>query len=364
MSNASALFLGDRNQIAFFADDCLCISAENPNPLYVNPTYADYLLVSRLNEPSLLAACAFGVHFAFWSLSDESFRLVDMNGQQIWSAWMNSDKSVPKRVRFSACGDAVACEYRFDGLPGLFFCDYWTGYTTSFGCSGTPIGYDTNLQYFAIDNCDPFEEEKMAFFRLEPNSGNPMKIPPEEIARILEQRPLLVDRYRRFIDSPVIPLRKWQALSIKDDLAGFVILKDGDLNWFDKDNTEPVAVKHCHAEKERWDWFHAALTLYGDNVLVKAKNQAMVVNKATGIVWQERNLISSLVKGHKILARYENGAIKVFRLDGSLELEYQSPKGFHPITATIRGDTLVVACEGEMSGNIVFKTAALHNADS
>lgn len=363
MSNTTVMFLGERDQIAFLGRNCLCVSAEHPNPMYVNPTYPDRVIVSGLSDPSLLATCPFGIHFAFWSFSGESFTLVDINGNQIWSARMNSDKAVPKWVRFSNSGDAVACEYWFDGVPGMFFCDYWKEYATTFGCSGSPIGYDANLQYFAIDGCDPFEDDKLAFFKQEPDSGNIIKVPPQDISRNLEQHPLLVDRYRRVIESPVVPMRNWQALAIRDELNGFIILKDGDLYWFKKQNAEPDAVHHCHDKKEGWDWFHAKLTLSGDNVLIQSKKaQAMIVNRTAGVVWSGTNLISTLIKKQKILAQYGNGAIKVFRLDGSLEMAYQAPKGFHPVTATIRDDTLIVACIGEISGGIVFKSVELEKA--
>jgi hypothetical protein len=83
-------------------------------------------------------ASRYGEYIAYWS--GEVFRLEDLDYNVIWTEWINGDKAAPTGIKFSSSGDAVACFFHFDGVPGMFFCDIEKGSSTIFPC-GRPIGY-------------------------------------------------------------------------------------------------------------------------------------------------------------------------------------------------------------------------------
>jgi hypothetical protein len=355
MKSDAGVFLGDRNQVAIFKNSDLWL---------LEAGKASAIPIEYQREPRFLSACPNGIYLAFWSFTGESFRLIDITGNQLWSAWMNSDKAVPQGIHFSTLGDAVACFFHFDGLPGMFFCDINDGFSTTFGCSGNPIGFDAGLQYFAIDSCDPFEDEKLAFFEKEPGTGSPIKIPPQMVSQMLKQNPLLVDRNRCILKKPVLPMRDWQGLAIQNNLAGFVILKDCNLYWFNRDSDKPETVcERCIPEDDRYRSHSTRLHLNGDNALIRIGDHSVVVNRHHGVIFKGTNLSSTTIRGSRVLAHYNDGSVGVIRKDGSIEMECPPPRGFQVLAADIIDRLLTIACAAEMSGNIIFKTFLLENRD-
>jgi hypothetical protein len=351
MNIDSGVFLGSREQLAVFRNVDLWI---------MEPGRTSAVPIETQREARFLSACPHGVYLAFWSFSGESFRLVDIAGNEIWSSWMNSDKCVPDGVHFSTSGDAAACFYHFEPLPGIFFCDINAGFSTTFGCSGSPIGFDADLRYFAINGCDPFEDEKLAYYERGPGSGTPAKVPPEAVSRMLKERPLLLDRNRCIISNPVVPMRDWQGLAIQPRLAGFVILKDCNLYWFNRDSLEPeTTIPQCLPEGDRYGSFHTRLHLSGDNVLICQGDHAVAVNRRNGVIFKGADFSSIDLKDKRVLAVFKDGSVAVARQDGSIEQKIPPLRGFKTLGANINENILSIACLGEMSGNIIFKTYQL-----
>jgi hypothetical protein len=273
---------------------------------------------------------------------------------------MNTDKVVPLGIHFSTSGDAVACFFHFEGLPGVFFCDFQKGNSTTFGCSGSPIGYDADLRYFAIDSCNPHAGEKLAFYEREPDYGNLVKVPPQVVSQRLKKSPLLVDRNRCILSNPVLPMREWQGLAIQNEMAGFVILKDCNLYWFNKDSDEPKAtLEACVLESDRYQSFHTIMSLCRDNVLVQIGGRFVVANRDYGMIWRGENLSSVTLRGQRALAQYTDGTVEVIQSDGSVELKCIPRSGFTTVAADALDNVLSIAYMSEENQTIELKTYAL-----
>lgn len=344
MNINSGVFLDDGSLVVVGGRDALWLLRQDCEPRTV---------VSGYEDIRFLTASRYGEYLAFWSITGESFRLIDLAGNGLWSSWINSDKAVAQGIHFSTSGDAVACLFHFDGLPGIFFCDFREGFATTLGCSGSPIGYDADLRYFAIDSCDPHEDEKLAFYEREPDSGNIIKVPPEVVSQKLEKSPLLVDRKRCILSSPVLPMRKWQGLAIQNGTAGFVILKDCNLYWFTRDSDEPKAtMKQCVPEEDRYKSFCTMLSLCGDNTLIRIGDRFTFANLNHGVVWRGENLSSVTFSGQRALAQYTDGKIEVIKCDGSIEMRWTPPAGNRMVAADIIDDILFIAYSPEWRARV------------
>jgi len=351
MNINSGVFVNGGSQVVVIGRDALWLLRKDREP---------HTLVTGYEDIRFLNASPHGEYLAFWSITGESFRLIDLAGQEIWSRWMNTDKVVPLGIHFSTSGDAVACFFHFEGLPGVFFCDFQKGNSTTFGCSGSPIGYDADLRYFAIDSCNPRADEKLAFYEREPDYGNLVKVPPQVVSQRLKKSPLLVDRNRCILSNPVLPMREWQGLAIQNEMAGFVILKDCNLYWFNKDSDKPEAtIEACVPESDRYQSFHTIMSLCRDNVLVQIGGRFVVANRDYGVIWRGEDLSSVTLRGQRALAQYTDGTVEVIQTDGSVELKCTPPSGFTTVAADVIDHVLNIAYMSEENQTIELKTYAL-----
>lgn len=351
MNISSGVIWGDRGQTVIIRDNALFLSSESCQP---------HTLVTGYEDIRILTASRYGEYLAFWSITGESFRLIDLAGDNIWSSWMNTDKAVPLGIHFSTSGDAVACIFHFEGLPGMFFCDLKEGRSTTFGCSGSPIGYDADLRYFAIDNCDPHEDERLAFYERETDSENIVKLPAQVVSQKLRESPLIVDRNRCMLSSPVLPMREWQGLAIQERMAGFVVLKDCSLYWFNRDSDEPeVTIGECVPESDRYTSFRTLLSLCGDNVLIQIGDRSTVVNRSHGVVWRSSGLSSTVLRGQRALAQFTDGAVEVIQSDGSKEVRCTPLSGEELVAADITENTLYIAYSSESRPRVKVKELIL-----
>jgi len=351
MNINSGVFIDDGNMVVASEEDALWLLRKDCAP---------HILVKGYEDIRFLSASTGGKYLAFWSITGESFRLIDLAGQEIWSRWMNTDKMVPLGIHFSTSGDAVACFFHFEGLPGVFFCDFQKGNSTTFGCSGSAIGYDADLRYFAIDSCNPHANEKLAFYEREPDYGNLVKMPAQVVSQRLKKSPLLVDRNRCILSTAVLPMREWQGLAIQNEMAGFIILKDCNLYWFNKDSDSPKAtIEACVPESDRYQSFHTIMSLCRDNVLVQIGGRFVVANRDYGVIWRGENLSSVTLRGQRALAQYTDGTVEVIQTDGSVELKCTPPSGFTTVAADVIDHVLNIAYMSEENQTIELKTYAL-----
>jgi hypothetical protein len=302
-----------------------------------------YNLIWGYEDIRFLAASPYGEYLAFWSISGESFQLMELSGVVIWSAWMNSDKTIATGVKFSASGDAVACFYHFDGVPGVFFCDIEHGFSTIFGCCGRPIGHDSDLRYFVLSFVDRYEYDGLPFYEVDP-FGIINKLSLEAASAKLDNGPVILDRNRRIVAQPPALKEDWDGLAIQTGMTGFVIQRGRNLSWFSGDSDTPeVTINDCLPESERHYKFCKILSVNEDNALIQISEKATVVNRNHGVIWTGDNLISTELRGNRVLAQYSDGTVEVINSDGSRELKYSPPAGFFMAAADIVDDVLYIA---------------------
>jgi hypothetical protein len=80
-----------------------------------------HVLISGYHDIRFLTASPAGKYFAFWSTTENSFRLLALSGTPIWSARLYTDKAIPRNICFSQSSDTLICEYECEGFHGLFF---------------------------------------------------------------------------------------------------------------------------------------------------------------------------------------------------------------------------------------------------
>jgi len=306
-----------------------------------------YNLIWGYEDIRFLAVSPYGEYLAFWSISGESFQLMELSGKVIWSAWMNSDKCVPTGIKFSAFGDAVACFYHFDGVPGVFFCDIEHGFRMIFGCCGRPIGHDTDLRYFALNSVDRYEYNELPFYEADP-SGIINKLSLEAATSKLDNGPVILDRNRCIVAQPPALKDDWDGLAIQTGMTGFVIQRERNVSWFSGDSDTPeVIIKDCLPESERNKGYCEILSVSEDNTLIQIRERATVVKRHYGVIWTGDNLPSIMLKGNRVLAQYADGTVEVINRDGSRELKYAPPAGFFIAAADIVDDVLFIAQIGK-----------------
>jgi hypothetical protein len=304
--------------------------------------YPPNISAENLKGIRFLSACPNGIYLAFWSDTNNSFNLIDVCGNQIWHSYISAEKALPHGILSSMNG--VSCLFDFEFLPGIFYCDFDQGYSTIFGCSSSPIGYDTNLQYFAVSSCDPHEGE---FFEYEENTGRGIKLTPQTVTDRLRQGPLLMNRNRHILSFPRLPVDRWDGLVMQTGKGGierFVILNKGDLQWISLDENEPaITVKDCVPEKDKKEFFRCTFEACEDNALIQSKTRAIVVNRVHGVVLRASDLTSVALKGQRILAQYASGAVEVTNSDGSLQTRQQPPYAYWTVAANIVDNELKIA---------------------
>jgi hypothetical protein len=263
---------------------------------------------------------------------------------------MNTDKATPRGIKFSYSGDALVCAFDFEGIPGIFLCDIDRGFSTRFGCSSSPIGYDAGLRYFIIDWIDPSEDEKLAYYKRNNNSGNLIKLAADEIRERMRVKPLVFTRDRCIIPTRRTILREWDAAAIKVTLDGFVILKDGDLHWVDEDPTSfDTTIQGCLTKEEQDKWRRCTLDVEGDIALIQSVSSgaAKAFHRYQGIVWQGENCYSVILKYKQLLARYSDGMVGIRRIYDGEEMKYKPSSGSTIVAADIIGNVLYIAEVGK-----------------
>jgi hypothetical protein len=298
-------------------------------------------LVSGYENIRFLSASIYGEYLAFYSITGESFCLIDLNGKEIWSCWMNSDKAVATGIKFSACDNALACFFHFDGMPGMFFCDIEHDFSTTFGCCGRTIGHDNNLRYFALSDYDRYEYDKLPFREFVATSGSIIKLTPQATSEKLDNGPVILDRKRCIVSQPTVLKERWEGLAIQKDMAGFVIQRERDLFWFSGDSEKPdTIIKNCLPESERYTTHRKILSLSRDNVLIQMIEKAIIVNRDNGVIWTGDNLSSIVLKENRALAQHKDSSIVVVRENGSEEMKYLLTPGAKIDAADIIDDVL------------------------
>lgn len=294
MNISLGIILGNISLMAIIKNDALWL---------LNEDCVHYILVNDLKGIRFLTACPSGEYLAFWADTGESFRLIDLAGDMVWSSWINTDKATPHGIQFSTSGDALAFVYDFEGAHGIFFCDLKKRYTTTFGCSNSPVGYDADLKYFVIDRCNPCEDKSLSFYEHDADRGDTIKVRPEVVHEKVKKSPLIVDRDRCVYSHPVLSIRDWDGLAVQDRMEVFVILKEGNLHWLINDSDEPeVIVNGCIPQGSRHEWYRCTLTSCGDIALIQSisHGRSIVVNRNYGVVWRGNDLSSITLSGERV----------------------------------------------------------------
>ncbi len=311
--------------------------------------HAPTCISSRGRGMRFLASDRFGAYFAYWSDDGESFHLIDRAGEWLWSAWMNTDKCKPRAVRFSASGDALACEYDFEGAPGTFFCDIAAGKAQRLGCSGSPIGHDADMRRFVMNGFDRYEYSDFPFYSRDA-AGVPVKVPQEEATELVKDHPAVIDRDRCLLNTPPPPVQGWDGLVLLDD-GGYVLLDEGCLYWFAAGSDVPMAtVRDMVPARELSGWWRCVLTATEDLALVQAGDRAVAVGRG-GVIWRGSRLSSTMLDEGRILAIYRNGEIEVIRTDRTIEMRLPSPPHLDLLAARLTEGVLKTAYVSEY-GNL------------
>lgn len=353
MNIGSGIILGNSRLIAIIKNNDLCL---------VNEDGQSRILAKDLRGIRFLTACPSGEYIAFWADTGESFRLIDVTGEAIWSCWMNTDKATPHGIQFSASGDAVAFVYDFEGVHGIFFGDFEKRYTTRFGCSNSPIGHDADLKYFVIDRCNPYEHETLAFYEHDTSREGTLKVPPAIVRAKIKKSPLIVERDRCIHSHPVLSIRDWEGLAVQKGMEGFVILKEGNLHWLTKDSDKPeVIINGCIPQSSKYEWYRCTLTVDHEIALIQSISygRSIVVNRNYGVVWRGNDLSSTTLSGQRVLAQYSNGAVEVIRSDGSSELKCTPPSGLTMAAADIIDNVLYIVYTPKIGRSLEIKALTL-----
>jgi hypothetical protein len=230
----------------------------------------------------------------------------------------------------------------------VFLCDFEHGYSTIFGCCGRPIGHDADLRYFALNSVDRYEYNELPLYEADPASGSINKLSLETASAKLDNGPAILDRNRRIVAQPPALKEDWDGLAIQKDMTGFVIQRERNVSWFSVDSDKPeVTIKDCLPESERHYTFCKILSANEDNALIQIREKAIVVNRNHGVIWTGDNLISTELRGNRVLAQYSDGTVEVINSDGSRELKYAPPAGFFMAAADIVDDVLYIAQIGK-----------------
>jgi hypothetical protein len=337
MNFKSGAFIGNDSLALYNGRDTLLLLRDGCEPRILTTGYEDirYLSASR-----------YGEYVAFWSITGESFRLIDSSGHEIWSEWMNSDKVTARDTQFSYSGDALACAFYFEGVPGLFLCDIDRGYSTRFGCSNSPIGYDAGLRYFLIDRFDPYEDEKLAYYKRDVVTGNPVKLSPDEVNERMKKKPLVFTRDRCIVPTRRNVPRDWDAAAIKITLDSFVILKDGDLHWIDENPTSfDTTIQGCLTKEEQYKWRQCTLDIDGNIALIQSAscNSAKAFHRYHGLVWQGENCSSAILGYNQVAAKYTDGTIGTKRINDRTEMKFKPSSGSTIVAVDMIDNVLYVA---------------------
>ena len=341
----------------FIGDGSLVVDTTGDSVRLLRPSSQPHTVISGYRNIRFLTASRFGEYLAFWSDSEESFRLINLSGEEIWSTWMNTDKATPRGIQFSILDNSLVCVYDFEGVPGLFFCDIDNGYATRFGCSRSPVGYDAGLQYFAIDGLDPLEygDERMALYELDAASGNRIMLTPAELSERIQKKPLIISR-----DRCIIPTRRglyehgWDAMDISISLNGFCILKNGSLHWIDEDVTSAeTEFKGWLQKYENESWHQINFSVQSDYALVHslATGSATIIHRHdfSNYVWQGEECSSVNLRYlpyMRLVARYNDGTVSIkllSRTSESIEHKYAPPEGYDTVAADITFGWLTIA---------------------
>lgn len=338
MNIDSGILLNDSNMVVLYSHSALILRPQDNIP---------YIMGNRDLRPiRFLSGSPDGRYFAYWSDYDYGFYAVDIAGEYLWSTWINGDKALPHGIHYSNVDTAFACIFDFEFARGLFLCDPDKGYATRFGCAGSPIGYDAGLKYFVIDGYDPGEEITMTFFERDEN-GNSVRVPLEDVKAKFKQHVMLTDRYRHIIPQPVIPVDSWDGMALQSDLSGFVILKEGNLYWYNNHSDTPeTTINGCFPPEKRMEWFRKTMTLCGENVLIQTpQGSAIVANKQYGVIWRgnEGQVASVQLCDQWILVEYENGDVQVIQGDGYTAYKYERVPVLGTLAANIKDNVLSIA---------------------
>ncbi len=177
----SGVILGKGHRAILWNGSVLSLWGEDQKPS---------VIVEGVEDVKFLAACPDGKHFAFWSPSGESFRLMNVAGQEIWRCCVNADKKTPYGMHFSASGDAVAFIYDYDHSYCIYLYELGKKHATEI-ISDIPIGYDADLRYVVVSPIS------MSLWEYDTNQEYKIILSSEKIPKSFAQAPLIVDRRRR-----------------------------------------------------------------------------------------------------------------------------------------------------------------------
>ncbi|MFC2070297.1 hypothetical protein ACFLTB_03905 [Chloroflexota bacterium] len=352
MYDNSCVFIGDGSLIAY---------ARRNSIRLLRPGSEPSTIVSGFENIRFLTESYYGEYPAFWSDTGESFRLIDLSGEEIWSAWMNTDKAIPRGIQFSSFDNSFVCHFDFEGLPGLFFCDIDNGYTTTFGCSNSPIGYDAGLRYFVIDRVEASENEKYAFY-IRDNSGNRVKLSADQVSRWNELHHVTVSRDRCL--APIrhhIPVRDWDAVVIKHALYGFFVLKDGKYHEIREPSPSgEFSMPGIFDEYANDRWYQRTFSAWSKFALVHSTSsyKATLVKCDLGATrWEFEDCSSALLRYlpyQRLVVRYNDGTVGVKLLSlvtpDTMEHKFAPPPGYETQAADIVRGWLTIAYTSTQSG--------------
>jgi hypothetical protein len=349
MNIAAGVFLGNRNQVVMIKNDSLWLLEIGAHPK---------VLVENYKDIRYLTACSNGIYLAFWANPYNGFHIYDICGNYIWDSYINGDKALPQGIHSSTAGFSFL--FDFEGCPGSFYCDIDQGFSTIFSCSGSPAGFDNDMQYFLLNGFDSLE---MKLYEIQEGTGARVQLNSEVVKNRLKQGPLLVDRSLCVLPFPKLSVNEWDGLVMQTGNGGverLVVLNGGEVKWISMSENEPVTtIKNCLTEKEGREFFRCTFEACGDNALIQSKNQAIVVNRNLGLVWRGNSISSASLKDRRILVQYQNNTVEVIREDGTLETRELPPYGYWTIAADIINNELKIASYNDEKYRFAIRTVNL-----
>jgi hypothetical protein len=319
-------------------------------------------LVPTPGSIQFLCASSDGLHFAFYSNSDNRFHLFDTSGNELWSRGINSDKGEPTGVLFSACGDGAGFSWDYDGLARFHFVNVRKRYSTIFAGVYT-VGFDIDLRRFVENNNSHRAGEISIHIRtlgdgVAPATHRLFRI--DEALNVAEEsvvekrRDLVIlDRHRQVREYVSLPFDDWTLVSVERATNELVVLRRRDLLWFPASGTKPLSlISDCLDQP--WHAFESAtVTAIGDLALLFSPKRARAVlaSKTLGVVRRGSNVLrATLEKDRAVFYLFDH--IEVANVDGSVDTVRTSIEGENVLAADLSGSKLSLCLENEGAGRV------------
>ncbi len=278
-----------------------------------------------LNLPSgsiLVTAHCNSDHVAFFH--DEKFRVWAVNGAEIWSRRINTDRAAPHGIRFSGSGTSIACTDDYDGLHRLHRFEIARNHALTFASGRGPVGTDLSHRRFLAGDCygsDPYTS----------------------IARL--DGIAVMDHSGEVAQRTGLGKVRWKAASISTALDEVMVLIESVLHWMPpQPESGPVPAHEIGLTLDYRDFPPPEILADGSVALVHVTSQstAVLVERTAGVLRVFRSVDFADLVPPRILVGYAGGEVEVCNYDGLTGFRYSPRKRWSTLGATVDDSALKI----------------------